>query len=515
MENSHFALEIVVAIAVVLIQLLFFYTTFQKIKLLSSFFPLRDLDESDLLSSETQNGSIQLIRIDTTHYSEYFTTVINSINKYLYKNQGATDFTIIKSIVERSIETRENSVSSNVTLPLYVGLMGTFIGIILGLLKIGFGGGVTEDNINSFIGGVVIAMVASFFGLFLTVLNNSKNFKTAKAICDERKNNFFNFLQVELLPHLSNSLYDALDRLKININDFNKKFENNIKLFDSKFSDNLTSLGTSVSSLSENITAVVDNTKTQKDFLVELKNIGYNRMAEANVKVFQLLKETGPTFIKFIEKQKELTQSLEKASDIVQTIDSILNRIKSFEGSLNNLGENIGQSHFLGNELLKRVDVNLKYLNDKFELLKRFEDASLAETETYFRNKYEDIRRLTDNIKREVETALDIKIENNPLQKLHLLEKIEMNMIDINGKFNFNGDFKRIGDDLYSTKSELIELKQKLITAIEENNNRISQINSHKVMPKGNKKVKFPSNSKPRIFTRFKNLFIRNRGGQA
>jgi hypothetical protein len=73
--------------------------------------------------------------------------------------------------------------------------MGTFTGIIIGLLNIGFGGGVTEENINSFIGGVVIAMVASFFGLLLTVINNSKNFRGCKSyICDERKNNFLQLL---------------------------------------------------------------------------------------------------------------------------------------------------------------------------------------------------------------------------------------------------------------------------------------------------------------------------------
>lgn len=63
----------------------------------------------------------------------------------------------------------------------------------MGLLKIGFGGGVTEENINSFIGGVVIAMVASFFGLLLTVINNSKNFKEAKATCDEKEKQFLQF----------------------------------------------------------------------------------------------------------------------------------------------------------------------------------------------------------------------------------------------------------------------------------------------------------------------------------
>lgn len=521
MGSVEVIIEILVAIGVVAVQIYFFNSTGRKIKDLYNLFPSKNLDETFLQSSDTVNGELLLIRIDSNLYSKEFTNVIDSINKYLKKNQGATDFTIIKSIVERSIETKENTVSTNITLPLYIGLMGTFTGIIMGLVRIGFFGGVTEENINSFIGGVVIAMVASFCGLLLTVWNNAKNFKEAKAVCDDRKNSFYNFLQVELLPHLGNSLYDALDRLKININDFNKKFESNIQLFDSKFSDNISSLGNSVESLSENIGAVVVNTQTQKEFLIELKKIGYNRMAEANVKVFQLFKENGPMFIKFIEKQKELTDSMENAIGLVHTIDSILNRIKTFEESINNLGENLSQSHFIGNELLKRVDTNLKYLNDKFELLKRYEDASLAETETYFKNKYEDIQRLTDGIKREVETALDIKIENNPLQKLHLLEAIDKSMLEIKDKVSSNGELKRISNDLETTKSELTDIKQRIIQAIDKNKNvsnqKVSKIENKKsqaITAEKTKEEKQPVN-KPKLLDRLTNLFKYNRGRKA
>ena len=517
MGSIEIIIEIVVALIVVAIQLYFFNDTKKKIALLSNLFPIKNLDESFLETSETENGIIQTIRIEYRLFSDDFTYAIYSINQYLHKNHGATDFSIIKSIVERSIETRENAVNTNITLPIYIGLMGTFTGIIMGLFKIGFFGGVTEENINSFIGGVVIAMIASFFGLFLTVWNNAKNFKEAKAICDKRKNSFYNFLQVELLPHLSNSLFDALDRLKLNINDFNKKFESNIKLFNSKFSSNILSLGNSVESLSENIGAVVANTQTQKEFLVELRKIGYNKMAEANVKVFQLFKENIPTFKKFIEKQKELTDSMEQAVGLVQTIESILNRMKTFEDSINNLGDNLNQSNFIGNELLKRVDVNLNYLNEKFELLKRFEDASLAETETYFKNKYEDIRRLTDGIKREIESALDVKIDNNPLHKLHLLEGIDKNMVEIKSQINFSGEFKRISEDLGITKSDLSEIKNILIQEIDKANNKSTQKSPKSEAQKSNEKNKNKeadaSNPKPTLINRFISLF-RKQGGR-
>lgn len=483
MDDLIIALEIFMLVIVVSIQFGFFFSTLKKIKLLSNLFPKSNFDASFLRPSTTDNSLTQLIKVDNELYNQYFKEVINSINKYLIRNQGASDFAIIKSILERSIEARENSVSSNVSLPLYIGLMGTFIGVIIGLLKIAFWGGVTEVNINSFIGGVVIAMGASFFGLLLTVINNSKNFKNARAVCDERKNSFYNFLQVELLPHLGNSLFEALDKFRNNINDFNSKFERNINLFDTKFSDNISSLRTSVNSLSENINIVVENTKTQREFLIDLKKLDYDRMAAANIKVFLLLKESVPTFIKFIESQKELTESVEHANQFVGTIENILNRVKSFEENINNLGEHINTNKFLGNEVLKRIDENLRYLDLQFELLKQHEIRSSDGIKDYFEKQYQQIQKLADNIKREVQDAMNFQIDKNPFQKLHLLEKIETNITELNNKVNFNGEFKTISENVSTTKNEIQDIKIQLTNAINENIGRITDIPPKKRKP--------------------------------
>src|SRR4051812_2009330 len=126
--DPQIAIEVLIGIAVVSIQLFFFFSSYGKIKMLSALLPQNKIDESFLQTSDTANGSIQLIKTDSKTFGKEFTETINSINKYLSKNQGATDFSIIKSIVERSIETKENSVAANVTLPLYIGLMGTFTG---------------------------------------------------------------------------------------------------------------------------------------------------------------------------------------------------------------------------------------------------------------------------------------------------------------------------------------------------------------------------------------------------
>lgn len=509
------AFEIIIVIVVVGIQLFFFFSSYGKIKLLSALLPKVKLDESFLQTSDTANGEIQLIKNDVNNFSKDFTETIDSINKYLMKNQGATEFSIIKSIVERSIETKENSVAANVTLPLYVGLMGTFTGIIVGLLNIAFFGGVTEENINSFIGGVVIAMVASFFGLLLTVLNNSKNFREAKAICDERKNNFYDFLQVVLLPHLGNSLFDALDRLKYNINDFNKKFETNIQLFDTKFSVNITTLKDAVQSISGSIGTIVENTKSQKEFLIRLDQIGYEKMASANAKVFRLIDKVSPTMIEFVEKQSQLTASVEQASQFIGTIESILNRIKTFEESINRLGENIDAKKFLSGQVIDRVDKNLNQLDKQFELLQRHEIQSSETIEEFFKNQYKKIQELTDNIRREVEAALDLKIENNPLQKLLLLETLNKNMEEIKGKINFHGELKNISDELGSTKAELKVIKENLSKAIEDNHHKISQSKtSEERSIEKEKKERQPSKRRKTLFIRFTNLFKRNRAGK-
>lgn len=507
-------IEIFITIAVVCIQLIFFYSTFKRIKEIKNIFPEINLDEDFVELSETNNEVTELIKVDES-FSKDLKFVIASINKYLLRNKGSSDFSIIKSIAERNIDSKENFVSANISLPLYIGLMGTFIGVVVGLWKIAFAGGVTEQNINSFIGGVVIAMIASFFGLLLTVINNSYNFKNAKAICDERKNGFYNFLQVELLPYLENNLYGALDRLKNNINDFNEKFEENINLFDSKFSENISSLKDSVQSLSGNIEAIVENTLTQKEFLIEIKNRGfltaYKELAGANIKVFSTIKDTIPNLIDFVEKQKELNQLVGKTAEFTSTIENIFNRIKTFEQSINQLGENISSKEYLGNEILKRIDTNLSYLDKQFELLKRHSQDTTADLSDFFNQEKQKIAELSLKIQGYIEEAFNPKIENNPLQKLLLLEAIENNLTSLREKVNSDEKFKQLCNDLNSAKIDIQEIKEKLSAAIEKRGKDSSPIEAVKEKDKEVENVPI-TKRKGSFIKRFTNIFKWNRG---
>jgi biopolymer transport protein ExbB/TolQ len=160
--------------------------------------------------------------------------IVYSLNTYLLRNKGvASDFHLIKDIVERNCDSVEEDVHQTISLPLYLGLLGTFVGIVVGLVKISGIDFAGENNgmdlaISALLKGVMIAMIASFFGLMLTVLNNGFFFKGAKAQLEQRKNDFYTFVQTELLPLLNQNINSTLYSLQTNLFRFNEEFKDNI-----------------------------------------------------------------------------------------------------------------------------------------------------------------------------------------------------------------------------------------------------------------------------------------------
>ena len=146
-----------------------------------------DIDDSDKASIQTEQieyADVDLIRIKNGAGSSAFKEVIFETNAYLCKNVGTSaDFSIIQDICERKIDSLETQISNTVNVPLYLGLAGTFIGIITGLLGIAFNvdalfNAGKMSPFKNLLVGVVIAMFASFVGLFLVIRNSSVNYQT-------------------------------------------------------------------------------------------------------------------------------------------------------------------------------------------------------------------------------------------------------------------------------------------------------------------------------------------------
>lgn len=300
--NELIGYAIIVAIVTVLVcvQFKIFSNNCRLIKEVQSLFPssrylsviqVMSKDEDNISETDNDVETIpvsQIERIDSGKNHDVFQKILSSINNYLYKNKGAvSDFMLIKDIVERNCDSKEEEIETQTPIPLYIGLMGTMIGIIIGIGRIAlFGGGfsVFINNphvaIGELMGGVAIAMLASLMGIVLTTYSSWKS-KTSKTKLEADKNEFYSWIQAELLPVLSGNMVNTLQLLQQNLMTFNLSFSSNIGRMESALKE--------MSGSFEN----------QLEILNLLDNLDIKRMATANVTILQQFEKSTANFQQF------------------------------------------------------------------------------------------------------------------------------------------------------------------------------------------------------------------------
>jgi hypothetical protein len=168
---------------------------------------------------------------DHARYNE----LVNTINAYLENNKGATaDFTILKDMVDRHVSVLQDQVTNQIQVPLYLGLVGTMVGIIIGLYDIpsDFNTDELTNSIGGLISGVKIAMGAALIGLILTIVSSAYFYKRAEQKAEIAKNKFYSFLQSKLLPVLTQNANTGFAQLHRNLQGFNESFSQNMVKFD-------------------------------------------------------------------------------------------------------------------------------------------------------------------------------------------------------------------------------------------------------------------------------------------
>ena len=244
--------------------------------------------------------------------------IVYSLNTYLLRNKGvASDFHLIKDIVERNCDSVEEDIHQTISLPLYLGLLGTFLGIVVGLIKISGIDFAGENNgmdlaISALLKGVMIAMIASFFGLMLTVLNNGFFFKGAKAQLEQRRNDFYTFVQTELLPLLNQNINSTLYSLQTNLYRFNDEFKENIGMLRDV--------------MGKNHDALV----AQEKILNTLENIDIMEFGKANVVILQELNISTEKLAQFNAYLGKLNELMGTTSRVSSQLDSAIARSDDF-----------------------------------------------------------------------------------------------------------------------------------------------------------------------------------------
>lgn len=224
-------------------------------------------------------------QIFSKHKNPIFIDIITSINDYLSVNKsGVSDFHLMKDIVDRNCEMHEEEINTQIPIPLYLGLMGTMAGILIGIAYLWLSGGLNEllnsgshslgaDGVEALLGGVALAMTASITGIILTTYG-SMSTKDAKARLEKSKHTFLSWIQAKLLPNLTNDVASTLEKMSQNLVAFNKTF-----------STNTTELGKTLSQVKE-------TSQMQAQLLNTVKQISDKDISQKNFELYNTLKKS-------------------------------------------------------------------------------------------------------------------------------------------------------------------------------------------------------------------------------
>ena len=226
---------IIILLVITILQFDSFVKNNKAIKFLKDIFP-KNADKYSLnYDSETNLVS----GIEANHKNQILQVIFKSINVYLSNNKGAvSDFNLIKDIVDRNCDSKEEEIHSQIPVPIYLGLAGTMIGILIGVGSLVFTGGLNDlinstngsgiEGIKGLLSGVSLAMISSITGIGFN-MRGSRLAKEAKTEVENNKNTFLSWMQAELLPNISNDTSGAIVRMTSNLSNFNKTFSSNTK----------------------------------------------------------------------------------------------------------------------------------------------------------------------------------------------------------------------------------------------------------------------------------------------
>ena len=388
---------------------------------------LRKLDKFKRFFSSSENWKVEekesgyVIHVENS--SDDLTELVGEINEYLEKNEGTTDFGIIKDKVENRLEALHEDATSKISFPTYLGLMGTFFGVWIGLqsFKIGVDkAGVSDEIVSALIGGIIVSMVTSLIGLVLMMWGNAKAGDVLKKV-EGDKNKFFDFIQVRLMPVLGTSMVSALNKLHRTINTFEPAFKGVIGEFKDAFSEctetlrgtfgeKVQLLTSAVETMGKNMSLINENVKLQeqllrtmqqRETLKTLENFvaaadKFDAVTTSIAKLSEVKENLADSSVKLVEAQTKFIGQMSVPERVFEKINAILNRIVTFEESLNALGESISQTQLLGNSQMNLIQEQITAIQKKTDLAVSYQELADDELKAVYEAQKKAIMQLNE-----------------------------------------------------------------------------------------------------------------------
>ena len=343
-------LTVAVVLCVIGAQIFFFTQTKGNIQKLKSFFPdvsvlkikevllpsnvlrgpgrleifLGVIDADNQSDVDDYDEDVQLVSLISKaqdYDNPEFERVVFKTNSYLCKNHGtAADYELLKNICEHDIEILDDQIHNTLNAPLYLGLAGTFIGVIVGLWGVNLNefmtGSVQTSGLQHLLWGVVAAMVASLCGLGMTVYNTVYSYKESVKDNDVAKEKYFDFLRRELMPVLSNSMASSLSSLKSVLGHFVDRF------------------GKNLDSYAESAQLLNDNLEKQHQVLEDINKLSLTKTATKIAETFVNLKDSADKLEIFKRYQDQLNGTIDQVERASGHIGEVIQKFDDFNANL-------------------------------------------------------------------------------------------------------------------------------------------------------------------------------------
>ena len=420
----------VIIIGIVSLQIFFFLKNLQRMKEFKDIFKEADSwnilydEESHFVSSIAGKGN------------ETFQAIKFSINKYLRSHTGSVvDFNLLKDAVDRHCDSVEEDINTQTPVPLYCGLAGTMIGVIIGLSSLLYTNSITSllggnkaknnteivqqtkdseteadehisqaaDGVNDLLTGVAWAMLASILGIGLTTAN-SLFFKKYKLEEESGKNDFYAWMQSQLLPELPSDTSDILQKLVSNLNRFNNVFSKNTK-----------ELGSTLSEVNRSY-------EIQADIIGYLQEMDIERVSAANILVLKEL--------------QGCTNELKEFQTYLKSVQGYTTSIQKFTELFNSESERLHVLEDIKTVFQGNKDLIAKDLTSSQDLLKE----SMTQMRCATEDSVEELRKALinemdnfDKLNKQLESKFTEQLEKMPklYESLNSISKIPSKLEDL------------------------------------------------------------------------------------
>lgn len=361
--------------------------------------------------------------------------LIDDINAYIKKSKGTVAFSIIQNKTERRISMLYEIATSKLSFPTHIGLMGTFAGVFIGLIMFLIGtmavGGITDSSIQSLITGVLVSMATSCCGIWLLILSHRLASEATNQI-DHDKNDFYEWVQNELMPTVDVSMVEAIGKLHETIDKFEPTFSGVISQFKGAFKDVTNAFGTefrksvqvvasAVDTMGKNMDKVNKNIDLQSNLLDTLKSNQLVRGMDSFVEASKRFTDITGSLDQFerarrimlvaaqetINIQKDFNESLQIPKQVAAEINIILNRITKFEESINGLGVNVAQTQMVGNQVVEQIKENINAIKAKQTVAEKYADTANKRLEVYFDEQKKEVSRIMQKYNEALESYLN------------------------------------------------------------------------------------------------------------